>query len=40
MSKVPALEVIVSHTDECLKKMAKAGIGTCAFASLDKILEC
>jgi len=35
----PPLELAVSHTNQCLKVMSKAGIGSCAFADVADYLR-
>ncbi|XP_050396558.1 ran-binding protein 9 isoform X1 [Patella vulgata] len=39
LQKQPPLEVAIAQATECMKLMAKAGIGSCAFASVSEYLH-
>ncbi|XP_050050150.1 ran-binding protein 9 [Dermacentor andersoni] len=35
----PPLELVIAHSRELLKLMSKAGLGSCAFANIDSLLQ-
>jgi hypothetical protein len=39
LPRQPPLELCLGQTLECLKLMAKSGLGACAFTSLDGVLH-
>jgi hypothetical protein len=39
LPRQPPLELCLGQTLECIKLMAKSGLGACAFTSLDGILQ-
>lgn len=39
LPKQPPLELIIAQSTECMKLMSKAGIGSCAFASISDYLH-
>jgi hypothetical protein len=39
LPKQPPLELAIGQTTECMKLMSKAGIGSCAFASINDYLH-
>jgi hypothetical protein len=39
LPRQPPLELCLGQTLECIKLMAKSGLGACAFTSLDGVLQ-
>uniref|UniRef100_A0A2L2Y2S2 Ran-binding protein 9 n=2 Tax=Parasteatoda tepidariorum TaxID=114398 RepID=A0A2L2Y2S2_PARTP len=39
LPRQPPLEVAIAHTQELVKLMSKAGLGSCAFTNLDDLLQ-
>ena len=39
LPRQPPLELCLGQSLECIKLMAKAGLGACAYASLEGILQ-
>ena len=39
LPKTPPLELAIGQASQCMKLMAKAGVGSCAFASVADYLH-
>lgn len=39
LPRQPPLEIAIAHTQELVKLMSKAGLGSCAFTNLESLLQ-
>lgn len=39
MARRPPLEIAVSHAKELIQLMSRSGLGSCAFANVDDIMN-